>query len=112
MAPVPCGCGGSATRCRPASLALAGLAALWAVALVLLHHQALPRSHVISVHDTVGVAQLVFLAAAAGPAGDRTPAGAGAVHARVALLCGPEEQVLVLHPGTLTRRELGVAGVE
>jgi hypothetical protein len=41
-----------------------------------------------------------------------TPAGADAVHARVALLCGPEEQVLVLHPGTLTRRELGVAGVE
>jgi len=45
-------------------VALAGLAALWAVALVLLHHPALPRSHVISVHDTVGVAQLVFASVA------------------------------------------------
>ena len=45
-------------------LALAGLAALWAVALVLLHHPTLPRSHVISVHDTVGVAQLVFASVA------------------------------------------------
>jgi uncharacterized protein YjbI with pentapeptide repeats len=46
------------------AVALAGLAALWAVALVLLHHPALPRSHVISVHDTVGVAQLVFASVA------------------------------------------------
>jgi uncharacterized protein YjbI with pentapeptide repeats len=45
-------------------VALAGLAALGAVALVLLHHPALPRSHVISVHDTVGVAQLVFASVA------------------------------------------------
>jgi uncharacterized protein YjbI with pentapeptide repeats len=45
-------------------VALAGLAALWALALVLLHHPALPRSHVISVHDTVGVAQLVFASVA------------------------------------------------
>jgi hypothetical protein len=44
--------------------AVAGLATLWAVALVLLHHPALPRSHVISVHDTVGVAQLVFASVA------------------------------------------------
>ena len=44
--------------------ALAGLAALWAVALVLLHHPALPRTSVISVHDTVGVAQLVFASVA------------------------------------------------
>ena len=45
-------------------IALAALAALWAVALVLLHHPALPRSHVISVHDSVGVAQLVFASVA------------------------------------------------
>ena len=50
-------------------------------------------------------------AAAAGPAGDGTPAGAGAVRSRLALLGGPEDQVLVLHPGALTRGELGVAGV-
>jgi hypothetical protein len=54
---------------------LVALAALWAVALVLLHHPALPRSHVISVHDTVGVAQLVFASVA----------GAGAL---VALVVG------------------------
>jgi hypothetical protein len=45
-------------------VALAGLAALWAMALVLLHHPALPRSNVISVHDSVGVAQLVFASVA------------------------------------------------
>jgi hypothetical protein len=45
-------------------VALAGLAGLWAVALVLLHHPALPHKHVISVHDTVGVAQLVFASVA------------------------------------------------
>jgi uncharacterized protein YjbI with pentapeptide repeats len=45
-------------------VALAGLAALWALALLLLHHPTLPRSHVISVHDTVGVAQLVFASVA------------------------------------------------
>jgi hypothetical protein len=45
-------------------VALAGLAALWAVALVLLHHPALPRAHMIPVHDTVGVAQLVFASVA------------------------------------------------
>ena len=39
---------------------MAGLVALWVIALALLHHPTLPRSHVISVHDTVGVAQLVF----------------------------------------------------
>jgi uncharacterized protein YjbI with pentapeptide repeats len=44
--------------------AAAGLAALWAVSLVLLHHPALPRSRVISVHDSVGVAQLVFASVA------------------------------------------------
>jgi hypothetical protein len=44
--------------------ALAGLAGLWAVVLVLLHYPSLPRSHVISVHDTVGVAQLVFASVA------------------------------------------------
>jgi hypothetical protein len=31
---------------------------------VLLHHPSLPRSHVISVHDSVGVAQLVFASVA------------------------------------------------
>ncbi len=45
-------------------LVLAGLALPWWVALVLLHHPALPRSHVISVQDTVGVAQLVFASVA------------------------------------------------
>lgn len=45
-------------------VAVAVLAGLWVVALVLLHHPALPRSHVISVHDTVGVAQLVFASVA------------------------------------------------
>jgi len=44
--------------------AVAGLALLWWVALVLLHHPALSSSHVISVHDTVGVAQLVFASVA------------------------------------------------
>jgi hypothetical protein len=48
----------------------------------------------------------------AGPAGDRNPRRRRRGACRVALLCGPEEQVLVLHSGTLTRRELGVAGVE
>jgi uncharacterized protein YjbI with pentapeptide repeats len=42
------------------AVAVAGLALLGWVALVLLHHPALSSSHVISVHDTVGVAQLVF----------------------------------------------------
>jgi hypothetical protein len=45
-------------------VAVAGLAALWAVALVLLHHPALPHRHHISVHDSVGVAQLVFASVA------------------------------------------------
>ena len=46
------------------AVALAGLAVLCVVALVLLHHPSLPRSNVISVHDTVGVAQLVFASVA------------------------------------------------
>jgi len=46
------------------AVALAGLALLWWLALVLLHHPALSSSHVISVHDTVGVAQLVFASVA------------------------------------------------
>jgi uncharacterized protein YjbI with pentapeptide repeats len=45
-------------------VAVAGLTALWAVALVLLHHPALPHRHHISVHDSVGVAQLVFASVA------------------------------------------------
>jgi hypothetical protein len=44
--------------------AVAGLAALWVVALVLLHHPVLPHSKTISVHDTVGVAQLAFASVA------------------------------------------------
>ena len=44
--------------------ALAGLAALWWAALALLSHPKLPRSKVISLHDTVGVAQLVFASVA------------------------------------------------
>jgi uncharacterized protein YjbI with pentapeptide repeats len=44
-------------------VALAGLAVLWVVALVLLNHPALEHKP-ISVHDTVGVAQLVFASVA------------------------------------------------
>jgi hypothetical protein len=44
--------------------AVAVLALLWWVALVLLHHPALPRSRVLSVHDTIGIAQLVFASVA------------------------------------------------
>jgi uncharacterized protein YjbI with pentapeptide repeats len=44
--------------------ALGTLAALWWLAQVLLHHPALPSSKTISVHDTVGVAQLVFASVA------------------------------------------------
>jgi len=44
--------------------AVAMLAALWLAARALLHYPALPHSHVISVHDTVGVAQLVFASVA------------------------------------------------
>jgi hypothetical protein len=40
--------------------ALAGLAALWLAALALLSHPKLPHSKVISLHDAVGVTQLVF----------------------------------------------------
>jgi uncharacterized protein YjbI with pentapeptide repeats len=43
--------------------AIAGLAALWAVALVVLHHPPLEHK-AISVHDAVGVAQLVFASVA------------------------------------------------
>jgi uncharacterized protein YjbI with pentapeptide repeats len=46
------------------AVAVAGLAALWAVTLALLHHPSLPHSRVISLHDTVGVAQLVFASVA------------------------------------------------
>jgi uncharacterized protein YjbI with pentapeptide repeats len=44
--------------------AVAGLVGLWLVALVLLNHPQLPHAKVISVHDTVGVAQLVFASVA------------------------------------------------
>ena len=44
--------------------AVAGLAVLWVVALVLLHHPTVQHKQVISVHDTVGVAQLVFASVA------------------------------------------------
>ena len=43
---------------------MAGLAALWLAALALLSHPKLPHSKVISLHDTVGVAQLVFASVA------------------------------------------------
>jgi hypothetical protein len=45
-------------------VALAGLVALWLAALALLSHPKLPQSKVISLHDTVGVAQLVFASVA------------------------------------------------
>jgi hypothetical protein len=45
-------------------VALAVLTVLGWLALVLLHHPALAGSHVISVHDAVGVAQLVFASVA------------------------------------------------
>lgn len=45
-------------------VALGGLAGLWLVALALLGHPRLPRSGVISLHDAVGVAQLVFASVA------------------------------------------------
>ena len=44
--------------------ALGGLVALWLIALTLLSHPKLPHSKVISLHDTVGVAQLVFASVA------------------------------------------------
>ena len=44
--------------------AVAGLAVLWWAALTLLSHPKLPHSKVISLHDTVGVAQLVFASVA------------------------------------------------
>lgn len=43
---------------------VAGLAALWWIAQALLHHPRLPHSKAISVHDTIGVAQLVFASVA------------------------------------------------
>jgi uncharacterized protein YjbI with pentapeptide repeats len=53
--------------------AVAVLAGLLVATWILLHHPSLPHSHVISVHDSVGVAQLVFA----------TVAGAGALVALV-----------------------------
>jgi uncharacterized protein YjbI with pentapeptide repeats len=44
--------------------AVAGLAVLWVVALVLLDHPTMQHKQVISVRDTVGVAQLVFASVA------------------------------------------------
>ena len=44
--------------------AVAGLALLWWVALVLLHHPGLTPSKTITVKDSVGVAQLVFASVA------------------------------------------------
>ena len=46
------------------AVAAAGLAALWQAALVLLNHPHLPHAQLISLHDTVGVAQLVFASVA------------------------------------------------
>ena len=46
------------------AVAVAGLAGLWLVALALLNHPSLPHSKVISLHDAVGVAQLVFASVA------------------------------------------------
>jgi hypothetical protein len=46
------------------AVAVAGLVTLWLAALTLLNHPALPHSKVISLHDTVGVAQLVFASVA------------------------------------------------
>jgi uncharacterized protein YjbI with pentapeptide repeats len=46
------------------AVALAGLVALGWLALALLHHPALSHSKTISVHDAVGVAQLVFASVA------------------------------------------------
>ena len=46
------------------AVALGGLAGLWLVALALLGHPRFPRSGVISLHDAVGVAQLVFASVA------------------------------------------------
>jgi len=59
------GCGGSAT-CWPSASRWrsAGLAARWQAALVLLNHPHLPHAKLISLHDTVGVAQLVFASVA------------------------------------------------
>ena len=44
--------------------AVVGLAVLWVVALALLNHPTLQHKHVISVKDTIGVAQLVFASVA------------------------------------------------
>ncbi len=44
--------------------ALAGLVVLWRAALALLGHPKLPQSKVISLHDKIGVAQLVFASVA------------------------------------------------
>jgi uncharacterized protein YjbI with pentapeptide repeats len=44
--------------------AVAGLAVLWVVALALLNHPTLQHKQVISVQDTIGVAQLVFASVA------------------------------------------------
>ena len=46
------------------AVAAAGLAALWQAALVMLNHPHLPHGKLISLHDTVGVAQLVFASVA------------------------------------------------
>jgi uncharacterized protein YjbI with pentapeptide repeats len=46
------------------AVAVIGLAGLWWVALALLGHPKRPHSEVISLHDTVGVAQLVFASVA------------------------------------------------
>jgi hypothetical protein len=70
--------------------ALAGLAVLWLAALALLSHPKLPRSTVISLHDTVGVAQLVFASVA----------GAGAL---VALVMAYRRQRVAETASTLDR---------
>ncbi len=46
------------------AVAVAGLAALWLAAVALLNYPRLPHSKAISLHDTVGVAQLVFASVA------------------------------------------------
>ena len=46
------------------AVAVAGLAALWLAAVALLNYPRLPHSKALSLHDTVGVAQLVFASVA------------------------------------------------
>jgi uncharacterized protein YjbI with pentapeptide repeats len=45
-------------------IAFAGLALLWWLALVILHHPRLPRPGTLALHDTISVVQLVFAAVA------------------------------------------------